>query len=182
MRQIAIQTCSYNQHIFTQYTTNRRTRNILRHIESQLPSIMYLPISSDDTLHFYQYLITHILIVNGQFLLITEIPIQDRLQQLQIAGVITKQPYSTCLHANRQFCLNGAPFQPLINPPSCIAALYTRNYQEIGAQCSLSIFHTPPTFTPITITVPMICPDKLTSSMLFQQPFYILHPKATTSL
>ena len=28
-------------------------RNILRHIESELPSMMHIPISSDNTLHFF---------------------------------------------------------------------------------------------------------------------------------
>ena len=28
-------------------------RNMLRHVESELPSMMPLPISSDKTLHFY---------------------------------------------------------------------------------------------------------------------------------
>ena len=28
-------------------------RNMLRHIESELPAMMHLPISSDNTLHFY---------------------------------------------------------------------------------------------------------------------------------
>ena len=41
-------------------------RRMLRHIESQLPSIMHLPISSDDTLHFYQYLKTHVLKADRQ--------------------------------------------------------------------------------------------------------------------
>ena len=44
-------------------------RNILRCTESELPSTVHLPISLDDTLHFYQYLNTHILIAEGQFLL-----------------------------------------------------------------------------------------------------------------
>ena len=35
-------------------------RNMFRHIESELPSTMHLPISSDDNLHFYWYLHTHI--------------------------------------------------------------------------------------------------------------------------
>ena len=59
-------------------------RNILRHIESELPSTIHLPISLDDTLHFYQYLSTHILIAEGQFLLLINVPIQSRAQQLQI--------------------------------------------------------------------------------------------------
>ena len=121
---------------------------------------------------------------DGQFLLLINVPIQDRAQQLQIyetfnlqipysdisaqkkinnkyigvtydetqAVVITEQQYSTCLHANRQFWKKDAPFQPLTNPPSCIAALYAKNDQEIGAKRSLSLFHTPPALTPITIT------------------------------
>ena len=59
-------------------------RNMLRHIESQLPSTMHLPISSDDTLHFYQYLNTHVFIGEGWFLLLIDVPIQNRAQQLQI--------------------------------------------------------------------------------------------------
>ena len=71
------------------------------------------------------------------------------------------------------------------------------NDQEIGVQCSLSIFHTPPAFIPIAITsniwilistptmhisaVTMICPDKVRSSMLFQQPFHILKPPPACS-
>ena len=37
-------------------------RNMLRHIESELPSTMHLPISLNDTLHFNWYLNIHILI------------------------------------------------------------------------------------------------------------------------
>ena len=59
-------------------------RNMLRHIESELPSTMHLPISMDDTLHFYQYLNTHVLIPEDLFLLFINVPIQNRAQQLQI--------------------------------------------------------------------------------------------------
>ena len=44
-----------------------------KHIEDTLPPMMYLPISSEDTLHFYRYLHTHVLIANEQFLLLIEI-------------------------------------------------------------------------------------------------------------
>ena len=40
-------------------------RYMLRHIESELPLSMHLPISSDNTLHFYWYLNTHVLIAEG---------------------------------------------------------------------------------------------------------------------
>ena len=45
---------------------------------------MYLSISIDDTLYFYQYLKTHILVAYGQFLLLIDVSIQYRAQQLQI--------------------------------------------------------------------------------------------------
>ena len=103
--------------------------------------------------------------------------------------MITEQ-YSTCLHANRPFCKIDAPFHALTNPSTCITALYTKNDQEIEAQCSLSILKTPPTFLPIVIssnlwnfistlttqgsTIAMICPDKVTSLPPFQKPFHSL--------
>ena len=34
------------------------------HIEETLPSTMHLPVSSEDTLHFYRYLCAHVLIAN----------------------------------------------------------------------------------------------------------------------
>ena len=64
-------------------------RNMLRLIESELPSMMHLPISSDNTLLFYWYLNTHVLIADGKFLLLIDMPIQNRAQQLQIYKVFT---------------------------------------------------------------------------------------------
>ena len=61
-------------------------RSMPRHTESELPSTMHLPISSDDTLHFYQNLNKHVLVA-GQFLLLIDISIQNRTQQLQICDV-----------------------------------------------------------------------------------------------
>ena len=49
------------------------------HISDTLPPTLHLPVSPDDTLHFYRYLHTHILIENKQFLLLIDVPIQDRL-------------------------------------------------------------------------------------------------------
>ena len=48
-------------------------RNMLRHIGSELPSTMHLPISLNDTLHFYQYLNRHAFIAEGQFLLLINV-------------------------------------------------------------------------------------------------------------
>ena len=50
--------------------------------------MMHLPISLDNIL-FYQYLNTHVLIADGQFLLLTDVPIQNRAQQLQIYEVFS---------------------------------------------------------------------------------------------
>ena len=52
-------------------------RNMLRHTESELPSTMQLPISLDDTLHFYCYLNTHVPKADGQFLFLIHVPIQN---------------------------------------------------------------------------------------------------------
>ena len=41
--------------------------------------------------------------------------------------MITKQQYSTCLHANGKFCKIDAPFQALTNPPTYINGLYAKN-------------------------------------------------------
>ena len=59
-------------------------RKMLIHIEEALPSTMHLPVSSEDTIHFYRYLCIHILIADEQFLLLINIPIQDHAQQLEI--------------------------------------------------------------------------------------------------
>ena len=50
-------------------------KQMLCHIEEMLLTTMNLPVSSEDTLHFYKYLCTHILIDNRQFLLPIDVPI-----------------------------------------------------------------------------------------------------------
>ena len=62
-------------------------REMLSHIEQTLPSTMNLPISSEGALHFYRYLCTHVLTVDEQFLLLTDVPIQDHAQQMVIYDV-----------------------------------------------------------------------------------------------
>ena len=42
-------------------------REMVSYIEETLPSTMHLPISSEDALHFYRYLCTHVLIADEQF-------------------------------------------------------------------------------------------------------------------
>ena len=40
-------------------------QRMLLHIADSLPPTLHLPVSPDDTLHFYRYLCTHILIENS---------------------------------------------------------------------------------------------------------------------
>ena len=51
---------------------------MLSHIADTLPPALHLPVSPDDTLHVYRYLCAHVLIENKQFLLLINVPIQDR--------------------------------------------------------------------------------------------------------
>ena len=94
MRQVAIHTMDYMDAPTTNILSPdilpvEDLRNMLGHLESELPSTMHLPISLDHTLHFYQYLNTHVLIAEGQFLLLINVPIQNRAQQLQIYEVFS---------------------------------------------------------------------------------------------
>ena len=63
-------------------------RKVLSHIEETLPPILHLPVSSEDTLHFYRYLCTHVPITNKQILLLINVPIQDT-SQLSIYNIFT---------------------------------------------------------------------------------------------
>ena len=53
-------------------------QRMLKHIADTLLPMLYLPISPEDTLHFYRYLHNHVLIENKQFLLLIDVPIQER--------------------------------------------------------------------------------------------------------
>ena len=66
-------------------------QEMLKHIEAELTSTMHLLVSSDDTLHSYRYLCTHVLVVEEQFLLLINVPIQDHTQQLEIYHIFNKQ-------------------------------------------------------------------------------------------
>ena len=61
-------------------------QEMLIHIEAELLSTMHLPMSPDDTLHFCRYLYTQIFVVEEQFLLLIDVPIQD-CTQLEIYWV-----------------------------------------------------------------------------------------------
>ena len=82
-------------------------REMLLHIEETLPLTMHLPISSKDALHFYRYLSAHILIADEQFLLLTDVPIQDCTHQLEIYEVfnlaISHRNFSACYSINNRY-------------------------------------------------------------------------------
>ena len=64
-------------------------QRMLKHIADTLPPTLHLPISPEDTLPFYRYLCTHFLIENKQFLLLIDVPIQDRSRQITIYKILT---------------------------------------------------------------------------------------------
>ena len=82
-------------------------RKMLLHNGEALPSTMHVPVSSEDTLHFYRYLCTHILIADKQFLLLIDVPIQDHAQQLEIYEVfnlaISHRNFSAHYNINSKF-------------------------------------------------------------------------------
>ena len=82
-------------------------QQMLKHIATTLPPTLHLPISPMDTLHFYRYLCAHVLIENKQFLLLIDIPIQDRARQITIHQVLTLDiphgNYSACYDINTQY-------------------------------------------------------------------------------
>ena len=67
---------------------------------------MHLPISSDDTLHFYWYLKTHMLVADGQFLLLIVTVLAQQLAQLSTHSFhmhrisLSTDPCITCAGTN----------------------------------------------------------------------------------
>ena len=197
-------------------------QKMLQHIADTLPPTLHLPISPEDTLHFYRYLHTHVLIENKQFLLLIDIPIQDRSCQITIHQILTLDilhgnysahydvhtkyfgvtkdatmamelsttQFQACQPANRQFCSITTPFQPLANPPTCIAALYAKSKVDIASRCSLQICKATTTNLPTQIapdvwilttlatastnTITLICPEKPMETIPIQKPIHVL--------
>ena len=103
---------------------------------------------------------------------------------------LSSTQFQTCQQANGQFCHISTPFQPLANPPLCIAALYTKSKASIASKCSLQLckttttalptqimpdvwIHTTPVAAPVN-TITLICPEKPMESMAIWQPIHIL--------
>ena len=88
MRQVVIHTMDYVDAATTNVLSPdilpvKDLRNMLWHIEPELPLMMHLPISLDNSPHFYQYLSTHTVIADGQFLFLIYVPIQNRAQNIK---------------------------------------------------------------------------------------------------
>ena len=197
-------------------------QKILQHIADTLPPTLHLLILPEDTLHFYRYLHTYILIENKQFLLLVYVPIQDRSWQLTIHQILTLHiphgnysahydvhtkyfgvtkdatmavelsttQFQAWQDANGQFFSITTPFQPLANPPSCIAALYAKSKADIASKCSLQISKASITnlptqvapdvwilTTPVTAptnTMTLICLEKPMDTIPIQKPIHIL--------
>ena len=197
-------------------------QQMLYWIELELPPNMHLPIPSSDPLHFYRYLQTHVLMEENQFLLLIDIPIQDRAQQIQIYRIINlpvpvgnysmrytmdtkylgvtydrtkamdipEEQFKFCKEANGQFCPLMTPLQPLTNPPSCVAALYTKNSREINCLCELTTKAQPELYLPIPLAsnvwaiisspfkqqlpVTVICPTRPATSIYISPPIHVL--------
>ena len=71
---------------------------------------MHLPISSDNILHFHWYLNMHVLIVDGQFLLLINVSIQNRAQQLQIYKVFSLPVPHSNLSAENNYKYKGVTY------------------------------------------------------------------------
>ena len=98
--------------------------------------------------------------------------------------------FQACQEANGQFCSITTPFQPLANPPSCIAALYAKSTVDITSKCLLQICKASATNLPTQITpdvwilttpdaapaniMTLICPEKTMKTIPIQKPIHIL--------
>ena len=103
---------------------------------------------------------------------------------------IPEEQFKLCKEANGQFCPLLTPLQPLTNPPSCVAALYTKNSREIDRLCELTTKAQPEIYLPIPLTpnvwaiisspfrqqppVTVICPTKPAALIHISLPIHVL--------
>ena len=112
---------------------------------------------------------------------------------------ISEDQFKTCQKANRQFCSLNTPLLPLINPPTCVSALYAkdkasiqkRSSLQIGKASSVSIptsigqnvwiIASPTTVVPSGIT--LICPGEAPRSVIPQTLINVfqLQPACSTT-
>ena len=107
-----------------------------------------------------------------------------------MAEELSTTQFQACQDANGQFYSITTPFQPLTNPPSCIAALYVKSKVDIASKCSLQIHKASTTnlpsqiapdvwilTTPVTAptnTMTLICLEKPMETIPIQKPIHIL--------
>ena len=107
-----------------------------------------------------------------------------------MAVELSTTQFQACQEANGQFCSITTPFQPLANPPSCIAALYAKSTVDITSKCSLQLQKASitnlPTQIPLDVwilttpiaasvnTMTLICPEKAMETIPIQKPVHIL--------
>ena len=110
---------------------------------------------------------------------------------------LSTMQFEVCQQANGQFCHISTPFQPLANPPTCIAALYTKSEANIKSKCSLQLHKVSTTSLPtqitpnvwilttptsaLTDTISLICPEKPMETIPIRQPLHILKLPMTCS-
>ena len=103
---------------------------------------------------------------------------------------LSHSQFKICKQANGQFYHISTPFQPLANPPTCIAMLYAKSKANIESKCSLQLHKalTTPLPTQITpdvwilanpnsaptATVSLICPEKPLETIPVQWPLHVL--------
>ena len=98
--------------------------------------------------------------------------------------------FQACQEANGQFGHITTPFQPLANPPSCIAAFYAKSTADITSKCSMHIqkalitnlptqlgpavwILTTPLAAPVN-TMTLICLEKAVETITIQKPVHVL--------
>ena len=111
-------------------------------------------------------------------------------KDMTMGAALSTMQFQICQQANGQFCHISTPFQLLANPPTCIAALYTKSKMGIASKCSLQLCKTTTTNLPTQITpdvwilttpatapintVTLICPEKPMETIPIWQPIHIL--------
>ena len=103
---------------------------------------------------------------------------------------ISEEQFKTCQKANGQFCSSNTPLLPLVNPPMCILALYTKDKASIKKRCSLQIrkansVSIPTSTTPnvwiltsapaaVSTGIMLICPEEAPRFIKIQMPNHVL--------
>ena len=110
---------------------------------------------------------------------------------------IPEEQFKLCKEANGQFCPLLTPLQPLTNPPSYVAALYTKNSREFNCLCELTTKAQPELYLPIPLApnvwaiisspfkqqlpVTVICPTKPAALIHISLPIHVLKLEPTCS-